>query len=170
MVVAPNTVEKLIDNINHLIKLGFDRISFDFVFGQSWPEESVELFKEKIKDLANVNLNIFNYSNIDLLRYAILSQQDEKLIKQLRDNLNNENKFLCIDYNGDIFSEEIFIEELKRKNYLANILNLNNFDSLKTKWFKLEQLLDGRYFDKQIIESEIKLAKIMFYFVKDNYV
>jgi len=170
MVVASNTVEQLIDNVNYLIKLGFDKISFDFAFGQIWSEKSIEVFKEKIIDLAKMNLPIFNYSKIDLLRYAILSQQDKKLIKQLRDDLNSENKFLCIDYNGDIFSEEIFIEKLKNENYLTNILHLDNFDSLKTKWFKLEQLLDEKYFAKEIIKSETELAKIMFDFVKNNYV
>lgn len=162
MVVAPNTVEDVIENVRYLTDLGFTRISLDYASGINWTQKGIEKFSSKISELTALNLKIFNYNNIDKLRYMLLAQINTNEVASLKKAINQEIKFLCIDYDGSIFSEEIFTEDMRKITYLADIFEINNFDEISSTWLNFEKLLINR----ESAASERKLANIMFDFVK----
>ena len=168
MVVAPNTVKNLANNIIYLKDLGVKRIFMNYASGLIWSKSAIDRFKINLNKIEKMNLDIFKYSKIDLLHFMISGQCVISKIDDLKNEINKNIKFLYLDYNGDIFSEEAFSDQRKQNYFLANIYKIKDFDNINCISKNIEILQNQNINSKKKKDSEIKLSRIMLDFVKNN--
>lgn len=119
MVISPKNVFQFSENLEFLIKYGFKKFNFIPAFFNKWKIIEIKEFKkqcEKIKLLLKKNQKIY-VINKNILQKKYLF-----------------NEGIIIDYNGDIYSNNIIM--LKKfwnyRNYfkLGNIFKINNLNDI----------------------------------------
>lgn len=154
IVAAPNQVEKLFHNFVHIFSLGFRRFNFLPAYFVRWQKEELRLLRQQFQKIADFILQQNEYiyiKNLYLLSKAPLF-----------------NNGLVIDYNGDIFPNNLILSKhfahLRSKIRMGNIKEYftNRFFSLKP--IDINYLIEKES-DRTLLESTQKVDQILTNFV-----
>lgn len=162
MVVAPETVGKLLKNFEHLVGLGFKNIFIMMACGVNWPVKARKELAKNLKALEARYLEmLWNGRMVNLLNLT-------EWLSPFR--MNTE---LSVDFDGSIYSACISYlvhdEKRKKKFVLGHIGQRNEtMDEFERRRLSNERAMEVIYRENGVfkyLDSNIETGKIMVAFV-----
>ncbi|MBL7130727.1 MAG: radical SAM protein [Candidatus Omnitrophica bacterium] len=154
IVAAPNQVEKLFHNFVHIFSLGFRRFNFLPAYFILWRKEKLRLLKQQFQKIADFILQQNGY--IYIKNFYLLNKVP----------LFNDG--LVIDYNGDIFPNNLILSRhfihLRNKIILGNIKEYSPHRHLFLKPRDISYLMK-REANSALLESTQKVDRLLTDFV-----
>lgn len=157
MVISPQTVDKLVFNFNHLIRLGFKKVFMMMACGADWSEKSLISLKKNLAQLIKI--------------YPPLLKKKEIILLNLRDWLSpfRMNTELAVNLDGYIYSAcvtyLIHDEKVRKEFILGNIHKIDkNIDELEKKRLSNRRAMNIIYRELKInhlLPNNIQAGKIM---------
>lgn len=139
MVIAPNTVFDFMDNLQHIIGLGFRQINFLPAYYVEWTTEQLTELKRQFSLAAP---------------YLVYNQPIDVYNLKIKKEKPFFNEDLFVDYNGDVFVNNLFLDKkyvvAREELLLGNINDLDNFDKL------LNLNNDNSFFEQYKTSPEFK--------------
>lgn len=154
IVAAPNQVNKFFHNFMHIFTLGFRRFNFLPAYFVEWQKEELKLLKKQFYKIAKF----------------ILKQDGRVYIKNLDyfSKMPLFNDGLVIDYNGDIFSNNLILSKhfahLRSKLKMGNIKEYSSYSSIFLKPPNINYLIKKEN-NRELLESTQKADQILTDFV-----